>query len=574
MKKHRLLSGMAFRELYHVSPLFFWICYTLTFLQGVLRIFPIITLQVFFDNLVGNVFWSLFEYIGARLLCHLMDGIMNYLYEYYDLVAAHGMEHSINEKVGKLSGIEFEKKATLETINKAYRGTTSIRKYVDTLMLLLLDCLPELLVIVFYLYRANPFLPLILALVILPIIFVSKMQGKEFAEQERLISDIQRKLDTFESFLIGVQHAIESRIYRYDGMFMHKIDVNLSQKVKVETSYLRKKCSLENLEAIILLISHTVIFVVLTLCASNKIISIGVFAALITSLGELFQIMEDIISVISEGVSENLEKVRNYFVLKQKELEKDGSEEIEYFESVRFEHVSFSYPKSEVDAIQDISFEIKKGEHIAIVGENGAGKSTFIKLLCGIYVPREGNVFFNGQLRDKYVRKSILQRFTAVFQNFGRYAMNMDDNIILGDEEKQNNLASVKQMKELKCCNDINSDVILSHEFGGIDLSGGQWQRVAIARGIYRAGEIFLLDEPTSAIDPNEESRLYHLFQVITAGKTSVLVTHRMGAVKLVDKIIVMKAGKICGIGSHDELLSTCGEYQRLWYSQAGLYKK
>ncbi len=504
----------------------------------------------------------------------ILPGILNYLYEYYNLAAAHWMEKSVNKKVGQLSGIEFENIKTLETINKAYRGNKSIRKFVDTIMLIVLDYVPELLVIIFYLFRANTFLPLILLFVVVPVLLVSKMQEKEFAKQEGLIADIQRKIDTLETFLVGVEHAIETQIYQYQEMLIRNINAHVAEKVKIEQSYLRKKCNFENFEKLILIIGHIVIFVVLTVCVSNQMIRIGVFVALITSLGELFQMMEDIIAIISGGVSEELEKIRNYFILKDQEIEPEGKEALDSFESVRFEKVSFSYPAGEDAVLKNISFEIKKGEHIAIVGANGAGKSTLIKLLYGIYSPGEGNIFFNGKAANQYVRKSIHQRFTAVFQNFGKYAMNINDNVMMGNFIRKEDLERIKHMEGLHCCAELDSDVILSREFGGTDLSGGQWQRVAIARGIYRSGDVFLLDEPTSAIDPNEESYLYRLFQKIIADKTAVIVTHRMGTVKLSEKIFIMKDGEICGIGSHSELLADCEEYPKLWYSQADLYEK
>lgn len=573
MNKKIFISLRAFQELYQVSIPFFWLCYTLTFLQGLLKILPIITLQIFFDRIDVNVIvlWPLLAYIGSRVLCHLIDGILNYLYEYYDLVASHGMQKMMNIKVGKLPGIDFENTENLETINKAYRGTSSIRKYVDTIMLIILDYVPELLVIVFYLIRANIFLPIILLFVFVPVFLVSKLQEKEYTKQEDLIADLQRRIDMLETFLVGVQHAIETKMYQYQGMLGRKIKDHIAEKNKVEKNYLRKKCNLENLEKLILIVGHIIIFVALTVCVSNQIITIGVFAALITSLGELFQMMEDITAVISEGVSEKLEKVRNYFFLKSKPDEEDGEERLNSFEAIRFEHVSFSYPTKE-EVIKDISFEIKKGDHIAVVGANGAGKSTLIKLLSGIYSPDKGNIFYNDKEAGLYAKKSVRDKFTAVFQNFGKYSMNINDNIMLGNSSRKDDLENIKNMEELHCCGELNPELLLSREFGGVDISGGQWQRVAIARGIYRVGEVYLLDEPTSAIDPNEESRLYHLIGKIITDKTAVIITHRMGAVKLAKRIFVMKEGGICGIGSHDELLKTCDEYRRLWYSQADLY--
>lgn len=582
MHKKKSVFGMALGELYHVSEPLFIGSYVLTFVQGMTRVLPIITLQLFLDNLGGireketqrMVALYLLGYIGSRILSHVISTVTNYLYEYYDLAAAHGMTKRVNGKVSQLPGISFEDTAELERMNKAYRGTSAIRSYVDTILMIVLLYVPEFLVLIFYLYRANRFLPLTLSLIAVPVLLVSKIQEKESAMQENKVADTQRKIDAFEDFLTGVQHVIETQAYGYQGLLMRKIRTLLSEKAAVENGYQKKKCNLENLKKCILLAGHITIFLVLCLCAAHGIISVGVLAALLTSLDELFLMMEEVLADISQGVTEMMEKVRNYFAL-QKEQVREGGKEIEgELQSIVFDRVSFTYPGRSEKAVKNLSFTIGSKEHIAVVGANGSGKSTLVKLLCGIYEPESGEIRYNGMESKKYSKNDIFNKFTAVFQNYGRYAMNIDQNIMLGACGRSidwNKIRSLKQRNGLAYCAKIDSDVILSREFGGIDLSGGQWQKIAIARGIYRSGDVFLLDEPTSAIDPKEEKSIYDLFGQMIADKTAVIVTHRMGAVSLADKIIVMKDGEIRGIGKHQELLDSCEEYQKLWYSQADL---
>ncbi len=210
---------------------------------------------------------------------------------------------------------------------------------------------------------------------------------------------------------------------------------------------------------------------------------------------------------------------------------------------------------------------------MAIVGENGSGKSTLLKLLSGIYECDEGQIRINDIDIKEIEKKSLYRQFSAVFQNYGRYAMNIHDNICLNQDEDVLRMERVKSLRGLEELNKIPPEAILSREFGGMDLSGGQWQRVAIARSRYRSGEIYLLDEPTSAIDPNEEKTIYDLFQKMMKHKTSLIVTHRMGVTRLADRIIVLNKGKISGDGSHEELIEGCPDYQQLWTSQAQLYE-
>ncbi|MDE6053996.1 MAG: ABC transporter ATP-binding protein/permease, partial [Lachnospiraceae bacterium] len=352
-------------------------------------------------------------------------------------------------------------------------------------------------------------------------------------------------------------------------------------KADQEYRYQKKKNNLENVEKLMIDLGHIGIFGVLVWCTYGKMISIGVFAALVTSLDELFEMAEDILSVIAEGVSEELEKIRNYFRIiedirsEQMDSGKETKEqELSAISSIDFEQVSFRYPNASQNALENISFHIGRGEHIAIVGENGSGKSTMIKLLGGIYDCSDGCIKINQKDSRICSKASLYRKFTAVFQNFGKYAMTVDENIQLAEKNDADKLACVKNLKGLESIQELSGSSILSREFGGTDLSGGQWQRIAIARARYRDGEIYLLDEPTSAIDPNEEKRLYDLFRMITEGKTSVIVTHRMSAARLAEKIMVLKAGRLYGYGTHEELLSDCEEYRRLWSSQADIYVK
>ena len=226
-------------------------------------------------------------------------------------------------------------------------------------------------------------------------------------------------------------------------------------------------------------------------------------------------------------------------------------------------------PGTEKKALEDISFTVKKGERIAIVGTNGSGKSTLVKLLCGIYECTDGEVKVNGKNIKAYSRQALYSKFTAVFQNFGKYALTRDENIILAEKEEETKLSDILNSDGMESLHKIPQNEVLSREFGGMDISGGQWQRIAIARARYRDGEVYLLDEPTSAIDPNEELTFYQLFMQMMQGKTAVIVTHRMGAARLAEKILVMQEGRLCAFGTHEQLYRTCGEYQKLWDAQA-----
>jgi ATP-binding cassette subfamily B protein len=242
--------------------------------------------------------------------------------------------------------------------------------------------------------------------------------------------------------------------------------------------------------------------------------------------------------------------------------------------------VSFTYPGAARKAVDNVTLAIRHGETVAIVGENGAGKTTLARLITGLYRPGEGEVRHGGINTQTVSAASLFKNMSAVFQKYQRDQMTLRENIGISCADKQINEHTALDEICAQAGVDINGgsfpdgcETMLSREFDGVDLSGGEWQRVAIARGFFRAHNFILLDEPTAAIDPLEETQIYNRFAEISRGKTAVAVTHRLGSVSLADRILVMKDGKLAEQGTHAELLKAGGEYARLYKSQEQWYK-
>jgi ATP-binding cassette subfamily B protein len=261
------------------------------------------------------------------------------------------------------------------------------------------------------------------------------------------------------------------------------------------------------------------------------------------------------------------------------EMPERGGEDIApvFEKGITAENISFTYPHAENKSVDNVSLEIKAGETVAIVGENGAGKTTLVRLLMGLYAPTEGKVLINGMDTAKANNKSVFTGLSGVFQKFQRYQMTLDENIKIGDIDIGSGIDNAAEQAGV----DISSpsfpdggETMLSREFDGVDLSGGEWQRIAIARGLYRTHSVVVLDEPTAAIDPIEESRIYRKFIEISQDKTAIIVTHRLGSTKIADRVIVMDKGRIADAGSHYELLQKNGLYAEMFNSQAGWYEE
>lgn len=247
--------------------------------------------------------------------------------------------------------------------------------------------------------------------------------------------------------------------------------------------------------------------------------------------------------------------------------------------SIRFEHVSFRYPGSEKWALFDVCLEVHKGEKLALVGENGSGKTTFVKLLCRLYRPAQGRILLDGRDIQGYAWEEYRRRLAAVFQDFSLFAFPVAENVAAAkDYDKVRVEHALKEAGLLKKVEGLPRGISepLFHQFceDGCDLSGGEAQKLAIARAVYKDADVMILDEPTAALDPFAEAEIYQNFGAMSEKKTAFLVSHRLSSCKSCDRVAVFSEGKLVQLGSHEELLLQAGkEYNRLWEAQAQYYR-
>lgn len=245
---------------------------------------------------------------------------------------------------------------------------------------------------------------------------------------------------------------------------------------------------------------------------------------------------------------------------------------------VRLEHVSFRYPDAKCDTIHDLDLTVTAGERLAIVGCNGAGKTTLVKLLCGFLDPTQGRVLLNGEDIRKYDRRDYYALFSAVFQDFSvlegsvaenvaQHANEIDENKVrecLAQAGLTEKIASLPHGIQTKIGREVYED--------GVELSGGQIQRLMLARALYKDGPILVLDEPTAALDPIAENDIYMKYSSMTCKRTSVFISHRFASTRFCDRIILLADGKIKEEGTHESLLARGGEYARLFEIQSRYY--
>jgi ATP-binding cassette subfamily B protein len=249
--------------------------------------------------------------------------------------------------------------------------------------------------------------------------------------------------------------------------------------------------------------------------------------------------------------------------------------------TIEFRHVSFRYPGAERDALTDVSFTIRPGEKVALVGENGSGKTTLVKLLARLYDPTAGAITLNGRDLREIDPQAYYAHLGVIFQDFVHFDLTVKENIGFGNVSAQEETERVQRAAKLGGAAELihklpqQYETMLGKRFeGGVDLSGGEWQKMALSRAFMRDAEVLILDEPTSALDAYAESEVYRRFAEMTQGRTTVFVTHRLSSVHMADKILVLKEGRLVEEGNHDSLMALGGEYAHMFNLQAEHYQQ
>lgn len=244
---------------------------------------------------------------------------------------------------------------------------------------------------------------------------------------------------------------------------------------------------------------------------------------------------------------------------------------------IEFRNVSFQYPGTDVWALRHVSMKFQVGSRLAVAGRNGSGKTTFIKLLCRLYDPTEGQILLNGIDIRKYRYDDYINIFSVVFQDFQLFSMPLGQNI--AGKTKYDRTKVIDCLKKagfaerLETMPDgLNTCLYKELEKEGVEISGGEAQKIAIARALYKDAPFIILDEPTAALDPLAEAEIYENFNELVGDKTAIYISHRMSSCKFCDKIVVLEQGEIAETGNHEELMERQGSYYALYHAQAQYY--
>lgn len=426
-------------------------------------------------------------------------------------------------------------------------------------------------------------LPLLLISSTLPGIIILLIAKKKRYRLAVATTQQGREIDYTFRLMLSKHGAKEIRIFQLGDILIERwahLFVNVRNKVLKQYA---KEGRGRIVGVLILQLSALGVAIMLVMQINKDVLTLGDYVALMSAVvivqGTMGSIGANIGQVLE--MSSFINHLYQYLALPEVSKSSGELEFPKHYEQLEVSGLHFTYPNTELKVLSDISFSVKRGETIAIVGENGAGKTTLMNCLLGLYSPSQGNIYIDKEPLQSFSTDSYLTHVSAVFQQFVQYNYSIHDNVAFGAMHKH--LSQDETLDALKAVGltemvyrmSEGMGTRLGSEFnGGVELSGGQWQRIAIARAAIRNAEILILDEPTSALDPLAELEIFRTFQKLAAGRTAFMVSHRLGPARLADRILVLKDGALVEQGNHDELIGLNGEYKAMFQAQAEWYQE
>ena len=582
-----------FRMIWKTSP-------RLTFWNIVLRLFksaiPVGQLYVgklIIDEVILQIgapqkdFTQLWWWLGLELALAVSSEILNRLISLTDaLLGDLYANHSSVELMHKASTLDlsmFEDSEFYDKLERARRQTTGR----VVLMSMVLSQLQDLITIVFLgvgLVAFEPWLILILAIAVLPSFLSEAYFSRSSYSLVRSWTPQRRELDYLRYIGASVETAKEIKVFGLDDFLTNRFGKIANEYYLVNAKLAVKRTIWGTTLQVLSVLAYYGAYLLIIIKTVGGALTVGSMTFLSGSFNRLQNQLQSLLSTFTR-ITESALYLQDYFdFLAISPLIKDESDAIdppaEIQKGIQFENVGFKYPGTELWAVRHLTFELQPGEKLALVGENGAGKTTLVKLLARMYDPSEGSISLDGTNIKRFKIEKYRRMIGVIFQDYVRFAFIASENVAVGQIEEATNQPKIQNASEKRLADAVIKKLpegynqLLGKRFSeGIDLSGGEWQKVALARAYMRDAQIVILDEPTASLDARAEYEVFKRFSELTKGKTAVIISHRFSTVRMADRILVLKNGEKIEIGTHEEFLQMNGLYAELFNLQAQGYQ-
>lgn len=513
-------------------------------------------------NLLFAFILSLFSYVAMDLFRMILESfymlLNNQLSEFF--------LSKLYDKCKVINAIYFEDSELYNEIDRANQSIDGMISLVGIIGIFVM-AFSRIATLGTYVLFTKPLLAVLVVLPIVPILITRITRGRDLYRLNYEQSENRRECDYYRKCIFSK----ETKTLLAVSYFLRKWD-DIYRKINLEEKNVNKKSSLIFLLMNLLKYSiYIIAIIVAAMYMYDGSIDIGTFALIASMLGTTHATIEVVVSK-SGDIAGSLRHAKDYFSFLNKS--DDVSNEKSRFEYlIELNNVSFSYPNSNKNALCNINLSIRRGEKIAIVGLNGAGKTTLAKIILGLYNCTQGKILID----NKCKLNNTLIDCSAVFQNFYKYYFTLRENVAFGNLDLIDNdeelLGALAEFDFGLMKTEASLDIQLGREFDGIELSGGEWQKIALARGFAKKSDFIILDEPNSGLDPLTEGKMFRRFIQLLTNCTGIIITHRIGIASLADRIVLLENGQIVEEGTHDELIQKNGVYRMMFETQASMYK-
>ena len=511
----------------------------------------------------------------APFMQELLNGSARIIRMRYAVLAFRKNLNTDYTNIENPEGREKNKRA-MEFYRSYYSGSADFLDSINQFCVCIVGVIASLMLI----YKINFVMILVILATCVCEFFLLKFLNKKEKKTKDERSSVFVRFDYYYNLCRDFSAAKDIRLYGFTDYFMSAVARIIYDLEQINQKFMCQNIKVGGTRALLNLLRELVAYAYLTYLVCRGRLSVSDF---IFYFGIITGFSNWILNAVYQY--SNLERCCNdcaafrEFVESTDESENKPNVNFDSVDSIEFKNVSFAYPSAEKSTINNMSFKVNKGENIAVVGENGAGKTTAVKLLCGLYYPTSGDILVNGKSSLDFSSDSYFNLFSAVFQDYYFMPMTIAENVCTTSDYDSERLYSA--FEKAGIANKINtlpdkekSYMIKDVYKDAVDFSGGEKQKLLLAKAIYKNAPVLILDEPTAALDPIAENELYLKYNEMTSGKISFFISHRLSSTRFCDRILFIKDGRIAESGTHEELMALKGSYYRMYQVQSYYYKE